>query len=40
MRETDYDRVTLAEIQGAPDVASGERLLRYYKALWTELTRA
>jgi hypothetical protein len=38
-RETGYDRVTLAEIQGMPDVATGERLLRYYKALWTELTR-
>ena len=33
------DRVTLAEIQGMPDVATGERLLRYYKALWTELAR-
>jgi sugar phosphate isomerase/epimerase len=40
LRETGYDRVTLAEIQGMPDVASGERLLRYYKALWTELARA
>ncbi len=39
LRETDYDRVTLAEIQGMPDVATGERLMRYYKALWTELTR-
>lgn len=39
LRETGYDRVTLAEIQGMPDVASGERLMRYYKALWTELTR-
>jgi sugar phosphate isomerase/epimerase len=39
LRETGYDRVTLAEIQGTPDVASGERLLRYYKALWSELTR-
>jgi sugar phosphate isomerase/epimerase len=39
LRETGYDRVTLAEIAGAPDVASGERLMRYYKALWTELTR-
>src|SRR4029077_8635133 len=38
-REAGYDRVTLAEIQGMPDVASGERLMRYYKALWTELTR-
>lgn len=39
LRETGYDRVTLAEIAGMPDVASGERLMRYYKALWTELTR-
>jgi sugar phosphate isomerase/epimerase len=37
LRQTGYDRVTLAEIPGTPDVASGERLLRYYKALWTEL---
>lgn len=40
MRETDYDRVTLCEIQGMPDEATGERLMRYYKALWTELARA
>src|SRR5438132_10032886 len=39
LRETGYDRVTLAEIQGMPDVATGERLMRYYKALWTELNR-
>ena len=39
LRETGYDRVTLAEIAGAPDAESGERLMRYYKALWTELTR-
>ena len=39
LRETGYDRVTLCEIQGMPDVATGERLMRYYKALWTELTR-
>lgn len=38
LREAGYDRYTLAEIPGMPDVASGERLLRYYKALWTELT--
>ena len=38
-RETGYDRVTLAEIQGMPNVADGERLMRYYKALWTELNR-
>ncbi|MCI0376635.1 MAG: sugar phosphate isomerase/epimerase [Gemmataceae bacterium] len=40
LRETGYDRHTLAEIPGMPDLASGERLMRYYKALWTELTRA
>jgi sugar phosphate isomerase/epimerase len=40
LRESGYDRVTLAEIPGAPDLASAERLLRYYKALWTELNRA
>jgi sugar phosphate isomerase/epimerase len=39
LRQHGYDRVTLAEIQGMPDVASGERLMRYYKALWSELTR-
>jgi sugar phosphate isomerase/epimerase len=37
MAQSGYNRVTLAEIQGMPDVATGERLLRYYKALWTEL---
>lgn len=40
LRESGYDRCTLAEIPGMPDVATGERLMRYYKALWTELTRA
>ena len=39
LRETNYDRVTLAEIEGAPDEASGIRLLRFYKALWSELAR-
>ncbi len=39
LREAGYDRFTLAEIPGTADVASGERLMRYYKALWTELTR-
>jgi sugar phosphate isomerase/epimerase len=39
LRETGYDRVTLAEIPGTADVASGERLLRYYRMLWTELNR-
>ena len=37
LREARYDRVTLAEIEGMPDVWTGERLLRYYKALWMEL---
>lgn len=37
LRESNYDRVCLAEIQGMPDEATGERLMRYYKALWTEL---
>ncbi|MCS7167297.1 MAG: sugar phosphate isomerase/epimerase family protein [Gemmatales bacterium] len=37
LRQCGYDRYTLAEIPGMPDVASGERLLRYYKALWQEL---
>ena len=40
MRATGYDRVTLVEVGGTPpDAASGEELLRYYKALWLELTR-
>ncbi len=39
LRESNYDRVTLAEIPGMPDVASGERLLRYYKACWEALNR-
>jgi sugar phosphate isomerase/epimerase len=37
LRTTSYDRVTLAEIEGMPDVRSGERLMKYYKALWKEL---
>jgi len=39
LRETGYDRVTLAEIPGAPDLPSAERLMRYYKMLWSELNR-
>jgi sugar phosphate isomerase/epimerase len=40
LRESGYDRYTLIEVgKGTPDVASGEEFLRYYKALWTELTR-
>ena len=31
--------LTLAEIQGMPDLPSSERLMRFYKALWTELAR-
>jgi sugar phosphate isomerase/epimerase len=39
-REQGYDRVTLCEVgQGMPDPESGQELLRYYKAVWTELTR-
>jgi sugar phosphate isomerase/epimerase len=37
-RESDYDRVTLAEIEGMPDPKTGERFMRYYKGLWSELT--
>jgi sugar phosphate isomerase/epimerase len=36
MRQANYSGYTLAEIQGNPDP---ERLLRWYKALWTELNR-
>jgi sugar phosphate isomerase/epimerase len=40
-RESGYDRVTLCEVgRGMPDAQSGEELMRYYKALWTELTRS
>jgi sugar phosphate isomerase/epimerase len=40
LRESGYDRVTLCEVgKTPPDAASGEELLRYYKALWTELTK-
>jgi len=39
-RQSRYDRVTLVEVgRGMPDIASGEELLRYYKALWDELSR-
>jgi sugar phosphate isomerase/epimerase len=39
-RQKGYDRVTLCEVgRGMPDPASGAELLRYYKALWTELNR-
>jgi len=40
LRENGYERFTLIELgQAMPDVASGTELLRYYKALWTELCR-
>ncbi|MCS6851606.1 MAG: sugar phosphate isomerase/epimerase [Gemmataceae bacterium] len=40
LRQTGYDRVTLCEIgKTPPDAASGEELLRYYKALWLSLVR-
>jgi sugar phosphate isomerase/epimerase len=39
LRSMGYDRYTLAEIPGTNDAPSGERLLRYYRALWLELTR-
>jgi sugar phosphate isomerase/epimerase len=39
-REHSYDRVTLCEVgRTPPDADSGQELLRYYKALWTELNR-
>ena len=39
-REHGYDRVMLCEVgRSPPDVDSGQELLHYYKALWTELNR-
>lgn len=39
-RQHGYDRATLCEVgRGMPDVESGQELLRYYKAVWTELNR-
>jgi sugar phosphate isomerase/epimerase len=39
-RETGYDRATLIEVgKPMPTPEAAEELLRYYKALWTELTR-
>jgi sugar phosphate isomerase/epimerase len=39
-RENGYDRVTLCEVgRTAPDPDTGAEVLRYYKALWTELNR-
>jgi sugar phosphate isomerase/epimerase len=41
LRESGYNRYTLIEVGRTPvDVASGEDMLRYYKALWTELTNS
>ena len=40
-REMKYDRYTMIEVAKTPvDVASGEEMLRYYTALWTELAKA
>jgi sugar phosphate isomerase/epimerase len=40
-RESDYDQVTLVEVgKPMPTPDAGEELLRYYKALWTELAKA
>jgi sugar phosphate isomerase/epimerase len=40
-RESDYDRVTLVEVgRSMPTPEAGEELLRYYKALWSELAKA
>jgi sugar phosphate isomerase/epimerase len=39
LREMNYDKVTLIEQAGMPDVASAERLLRYYKGWWHELSK-
>ena len=36
LRAIGYDRYTLAEIPGSPDP---DRVMRYYRALWRELTR-
>lgn len=39
-RESGYDRVTMIELgMSVPDATVGTELLRYYKALWTELAR-
>ena len=40
LREMDYDRVTLCEVgRSMPTVDSGTEFLRYYKALWHELSK-
>ena len=39
-RESGYDRVTLCEVgRSFPNPDEGAEVLRYYKALWTELAR-
>jgi sugar phosphate isomerase/epimerase len=39
-REAGYDRYTMIEVgRTPPDVASGEDMLRYYRALWLELVK-
>lgn len=39
-REHGYDRATLCEVRRVePNAAAGTEILRYYKALWTELNR-
>jgi sugar phosphate isomerase/epimerase len=39
-RERGYDRATLCEVgRTVPDEVAGTEILRYYKALWTELNR-
>jgi len=41
LREVDYDRVTLCEVgRSMPTVDSGVEFLKYYKALWHELSKA
>jgi sugar phosphate isomerase/epimerase len=40
LRESGYDRVTLCEVGKSPKTEDdGAEILRYYKGLWTELTR-
>jgi hypothetical protein len=40
LRGIGYDRYTFCEVgKTPPDADSGAEMLRYYKALWTELAR-
>jgi sugar phosphate isomerase/epimerase len=40
LRNHGYDRATLCEVgRSVPDAKTGAEMLRYYKALWTELIR-